>query len=830
MKTIKKILFITVAALILVSCSNSLNPYVEELMRSEATLKNISLTSGVWDPLLLVETPTTIGYGINPRFAANILEYTILVPRNTNRIHVLANPTKDETIMYKVTGQGQNNTGDFTFEPPSKTMLVEIVVSKSSMNTQLYRLRIARVEYPWINTITVNSDITGTYALPFTPVFDPVFDDADIDIGEPLGFHGYEVWVNAQTTLVKIKATKRAMFIGDENIHIWYDLTTATLYSGTPGTTTGTIIPDGFGFIDIPFPIGTDEETVIVSSEYVAENPAPNIASDPNYAATNNPVVTQTIRIRRPAKVTWVTGTVDALAPRPGSEDNSFSLSGDGTEYFKEGEAVTITVTPPFGCVYDTEPENVIFLTVVGASPVPQLFSSGADKYTFIMGPDPISIHGAWDSIPAATYTNVRYVSEQGSAYSATPGAGDGTSWYNATTDLQALMDAWTGIAPNNYEIWISNGRIKPDWTTVQANNPAWSTSILSSQKTNWDYWFFFLRDGIQIYGGFEGTEETLLHKNARNIKANETLLSGYDEDKGYIRHLIVAYGISTTTILDGLTMTETMAGGRVDAMYIKKSDGSGGHTINETPLAWSGAGLYAIDCANTLQFNKVTIRDNFTMHGAGAYLQSSSPVFTDCVFSGNSAYDRGGALYFIGNSSPLLKNCVLESNRAGYYGGAVANGTPGYYASGAPKLVNVRINNNFSGMYGAGVFNYGTSITLTNVTITANNAISSGGGLYNYSGSITLQNSIIWNNTAPTDPDTPTTITGFANPDNKIGVDPVFAAGSYVPAAAAFRNAGSDALYLSALGIGVFGTETDLAGNPRHEGTAIDIGAYEHQ
>src|SRR5436190_301007 len=80
-------------------------------------------------------------------------------------------------------------------------------------------------------------------------------------------------------------------------------------------------------------------------------------------------------------------------------------------------------------------------------------------------------------------------------------GANDGSSWTNAYTDLQSALS----VASSGDEIWVAAGTYEPTTGTDR---------IIS----------FTLKNGVAVYGGFEGAE-TLLTQ--RNPATNVTTLSG---------------------------------------------------------------------------------------------------------------------------------------------------------------------------------------------------------------------------------------------------------------------------------------------------------------
>ncbi len=109
--------------------------------------------------------------------------------------------------------------------------------------------------------------------------------------------------------------------------------------------------------------------------------------------------------------------------------------------------------------------------------------------------------------LPAASLNAAtRYVSPGGT--------GDGSSWAQATNDLQAAIDA----SENGDEIWVAAGSYKP-------------TALIKSNKPTSKA--FILKDGVSLYGGFAGTEAALDERatdGAAYDMTNETILDADDD------------------------------------------------------------------------------------------------------------------------------------------------------------------------------------------------------------------------------------------------------------------------------------------------------------
>ncbi|MGB4776286.1 MAG: right-handed parallel beta-helix repeat-containing protein, partial [Daejeonella sp.] len=233
----------------------------------------------------------------------------------------------------------------------------------------------------------------------------------------------------------------------------------------------------------------------------------------------------------------------------------------------------------------------------------------------------------------------------------------NGQSWATAYPggQLQTRINAAAVSYANTgtkTEIWVQAG------TYVPALNPV-SGSIDNRDKT------FLLKDGVALYGGFNGTE-TLLSK--RNLATGgATILSGDIDNNspanitGDAYHVVVTVGANSTTILDGFTI------------QYGNANGSGFGTISGTGITrTNGGGIYNASSDPTLR-NNTFIANNALSSGGGIYNTLSSPVIINTVFSDNTANDLGGAMYNNG-SSPQVINSTFSKNKATTSGGAIRN------------------------------------------------------------------------------------------------------------------------------------------------------------
>jgi len=157
------------------------------------------------------------------------------------------------------------------------------------------------------------------------------------------------------------------------------------------------------------------------------------------------------------------------------------------------------------------------------------------------------------------------------------------------------------------------------------------------------------------------------------------------------------------------------------------------------------GGGIYNAS-SSPLTIENCSFSNNTAHQGGGMYNDSSSPVVSNCTFSGNSAtqyagYGIGGGMYNV-YASPMVSNCTFINNQAYYRGGGMANQN-----SSSPIVTNCIFSGNSttdhspSSSGGGGMFNGGSSsATITN-SIFFQNATLYGSGLRFDSSSATINN-----------------------------------------------------------------------------------------
>ena len=280
---------------------------------------------------------------------------------------------------------------------------------------------------------------------------------------------------------------------------------------------------------------------------------------------------------------------------------------------------------------------------------------------------------------------------------SAATGKNLGANWHDAFTDLQEAL----GFAANHPEvrqIWLAKGTYYP--------------SPDSSRQAT-----FQLRNNLEIYGAFRGTETELTQRDLLNTP---TILSGDigvkadRSDNSF--HVVTANGTDRTAILDACIIT----GGNVSG---------------------SGAGILIENGSPTLRW--CTFRENTASVGAALHCVNGSPLLSHCIFKGNHALSNGGALDII-QSAPIFSNCAFSGNRARFTGGAVHNDQ-----NSQPLFSHCSFHGNLAEtLRGGAVYNDGNSNPVFHNSILWGNKDLNGTGsnsqVYNSSGTPLLQSCLI--------------------------------------------------------------------------------------
>ena len=337
--------------------------------------------------------------------------------------------------------------------------------------------------------------------------------------------------------------------------------------------------------------------------------------------------------------------------------------------------------------------------------------------------------------------TRIRYVKPTAT------GTGDGSSWDNASGDLQKMIDE---LADNNVsqqagEVWVAAGTYKPQSQLISGMN--YSAS-------------FRMRDGISVYGGFAGNETSKQERAKGTMPwdfTNVTVLeAAYYESKlawtnskwtvgSDSRHVVWFAPMSGESDFTRIT---TLDGVTVQGGYAQ------GNTGQDDFLTDRGAGVY-MDGANAYLSNCI-VRENYaTGNGGGVYLKNGR-VQTSLIYNNNADAD-GGAVYVenrgLVHRSMLTNNSALNGAGVYLYNGAEASSDdpdhPEYLILSTCVVSNNTVRGNGAVYCDKGGVLMQNTIT-NNECVTATDATdvnaSQTGGIYVDEYALVL-NSVLWNN-----------------------------------------------------------------------------------
>lgn len=403
-------------------------------------------------------------------------------------------------------------------------------------------------------------------------------------------------------------------------------------------------------------------------------------------------------------------------------------------------------------------------------------------------------------------------------------GTGDGSSWLNASADLQAMLNA----ASAGDEIWVAAGTYKPTLDPFGSASPT-----DPRDKT------FFIKDGTKLYGNFAGTETNIFQ---RDLTANPTILSGdlngddvtgldanglpqYTNTEENTYHVVLASG-NTGVLINGLQVTAGNA-----------ADGTGSISVNgNNILRDAGAGLYLAGGNASASVTNLLINNNQAglNGGAGIYSAINAFLLTHSILGLNQA-TNGGALYLASGNNNFVENNVLAGNIANNNGSAI------YAGSGIHSLYNNTLYSNVTLIGNGALYLQGATSSVfafNNIfwdnlkvtgfipSVTVSNAVAGTDYFNNGSTNLALRYNLLQLASSNY-----TTTGGGGNYDlgatasnNLFGTDPQFV---NAPSADFRLSAGSPAINVGDNGAST--VPVDILGNTRiHDGT-IDLGVAEY-
>lgn len=401
-----------------------------------------------------------------------------------------------------------------------------------------------------------------------------------------------------------------------------------------------------------------------------------------------------------------------------------------------------------------------------------------------------------------------------GIIYVTPEGCGDGSSWAQATSDLQSAIykSQMDGLS-----IWVKEG------TYTGTPNEGYAFNIFGN---------------CQIYGGFEGNEPFDYNLSLRDFEAHPSILDGSQ-----------AYGVVSTedtscsAVIDGFTI-QNGAASTGGGLAVRSSLRLKNCKICHNQAQSNGGGI-ALLPNNSVQ---IVIEDcEFFENGArngGAINDGGNATFLRCTIHDNTALENGGGTYHPNNSRlSQFIHCRINNNSALLGGGIFSRSKAAFWSC--------LVNNN-SAETGGGFYIKGET-SLYNCTVVKNEGLNAYGGIYNMPVETQneVENCIIWGNVSPdgnkqigpldahrycaVQADNSFASFNFdANPEND-GESPGFYVRFSDPdiVAGIHGHGGDWHLRSGSLCIDRANSipqqpETDLDGNPRLRHRKVDLGAYE--
>ncbi len=432
-----------------------------------------------------------------------------------------------------------------------------------------------------------------------------------------------------------------------------------------------------------------------------------------------------------------------------------------------------------------------------------------------------------------------------GYVYVKADGTGNGSSWANATNDLQGAIDA-DGVD----RVWLAEGTYYPTWHWDIADPRAFS---------------FKIKNGVSIIGGFPDTGDPTLSDmsplvNIVILSGDLGVLADYSDNAYHVIYNMAALALNQNAYISGVNIKF----GNANGLDGDNSRGGGVHNDNCSPTFYNckishnygvrGAGMYNWESSpslSTTDFNYneaeeigggilnstnsspilnycYIISNTAVVYGAGiANVDNSNPILTQCFISTNYSDGSAGGILNTENSNPHIESCKILNNKAAEYGGGILNN------QSKPLIVNCIISNNEASLAGGGIINTENSNpSIINNTIVQNIAGIFGSSIANDNSSPNITNCIIWDNNSDMFNQ------GTSNPqvtyscveNSYVGIgnisdDPLFTSNSISDFYLQFNSPAINAGINDSIPIGVI---EDANSNERILNGVVDMGAYE--
>ena len=299
---------------------------------------------------------------------------------------------------------------------------------------------------------------------------------------------------------------------------------------------------------------------------------------------------------------------------------------------------------------------------------------------------------------------------------------------------IEQVRDRYPGQYPH-FEILMAGGTYKPHYRRTAAGDPG--ASVVDQRLSS-----FVIPEGVNIYGGFSGTEE-IASAGITEIPAADgtitveaggdinTLANARGMSDLNVNGVVEAWEFANQTILSGQINEGAAKSQNVEHVVYTEGDGQimlDGLTVNygdaTSGTTTGGAGIYSdgVDCI----VKGCRLLNCSAVNGGAAYIRHAGLTLLSSIVAGNRAVasGSGGAVYVDGGTETAsldAANTVFANNEAASYGGAVATNQTGGTVN--VSLINTLMVRNSAGQNYSAICSQPLSTRITNSVIWGNSA-----------------------------------------------------------------------------------------------------------
>lgn len=299
---------------------------------------------------------------------------------------------------------------------------------------------------------------------------------------------------------------------------------------------------------------------------------------------------------------------------------------------------------------------------------------------------------------------------------------------------IEQVRDRYPGQY-QQFEILMAGGTYKPHYRRAAAGDPG--ASVVDQRLSS-----FVIPEGVNIYGGFSGTEE-IASAGITEIPAADgtitveaggdinTLANARGMSDLNVNGVVEAWEFANQTILSGQINEGAATSQNVEHVVYTEGDGQimlDGLTVNygdaTSGTTTGGAGIYSdgVDCI----VKGCRLLNCSAVNGGAAYIRHAGLTLLSSIVAGNRAVasGSGGAVYVDGGTETAsldAANTVFANNEAASYGGAVATNQTGGTVN--VSLINTLMVRNSAGQNYSAICSQPLSTRITNSVIWGNSA-----------------------------------------------------------------------------------------------------------